>query len=98
MSIGLSYIGLGRFQEAIAPLERAVRIRESKENVLSKLADVHWALARALGGGGGDEARVLALAVRAQGEYLKAPSTPATRRELADIDRFLAARTDRRAS
>jgi tetratricopeptide (TPR) repeat protein len=98
MSIGLSHIGLGRFQEAIAPLERAVRIRESKENVLSKLADVHWALARALGGGGGDEARVLALAVRAQGEYLKAPSTPATRRELADIDRFLAARTDRRAS
>ena len=98
MSIGLSSIGVGRFQEAIAPLERAVRIREAKENVLAKLADVHWALARALGGGGGDDdARVQALAMRAQREYLQAPSTPATRRELADIDRFLAARTDRRS-
>ncbi len=98
MSIALSHIGLGRFQEAIAPLERAVRIREAKENVLSKLADVHWALARALGGAGGDATRALALAVRAQREYLQAPSTPATRRELADIDRFVAARADRRAS
>ena len=83
---------MGRSRDAIAPLERAARIREAKENVLAKLADVHWALARALGNEGGDVARAQTLATRAQREYLQAPSTPATRRELAEIDRFLAAR------
>ena len=92
MAIGLSHIGMGRSRDAVAPLERAVRIREAKENVLAKLADVHWALARALGNEGGDVARAQTLATRAQREYLQAPSTPATRRELAEIDRFLAAR------
>jgi tetratricopeptide (TPR) repeat protein len=90
MAIGLSHIGVGRHREAVALLERAMRIREAKENAPAKLADVHWALARALGGEGGDGARSTELAVRAQREYLQAPSTPATRRELAEIDRFLA--------
>jgi serine/threonine-protein kinase len=92
MAIGLSHIGVGRHRDAVEPLERAVRIREAKENVPAKLADVHWALARALGSDGDDAARALGLAVRAQREYLQAPSTPATRRELAEIDRFVAAR------
>jgi eukaryotic-like serine/threonine-protein kinase len=90
MSIGLSHVGRAQFQDAVAPLERAVRIREAKENAPAKLADVHWALARALAGAGGDAARAVGLAGRAQREYLQAPSTPATRRELAEIDRFLA--------
>jgi eukaryotic-like serine/threonine-protein kinase len=94
-ALGLSYIGMGRFAEAVPPLERAVRIREAKENVLTKLADAHFALGRALRGAVtanraadlGDRAHEQV--ARARAEYLRAPSTPATHRELEEIDRWL---------
>jgi tetratricopeptide (TPR) repeat protein len=88
-ALGLSHIGMGRFQEAVPPLERAVRIREAKENVPAKLAEVHFALGRALCGAGRAQERARTLATKARGEYLKAPVTPATERELAEIDRWL---------
>jgi tetratricopeptide (TPR) repeat protein len=91
-ALGLSQMGVGHFRDAVAPLERAVRIREAKENVPAKLAEVHFALARALWGAGHDLPRALALALRARAEYLLAPATPATQRELAEIDRWLASR------
>jgi eukaryotic-like serine/threonine-protein kinase len=98
LSIGLSRIGTGRFREAVVPLERAVRIREGKDTAPARVAEVHWALARALHGAGSDPPRAVALALRAQREYLEAPSTPTTRRELAQIDRFLADHGDRHVS
>jgi eukaryotic-like serine/threonine-protein kinase len=90
-ALGLSHMGAGRFREAVAPLERAARIREAKESVSAKLGDVHFALARALWGAEQDLPRALALASRAREEYRAAPPTPATHRELAEIDRWLAA-------
>jgi serine/threonine protein kinase len=91
IALGLSHIGLGRFRDAVAPLERAVRIREASEKVPAKLAEVHFALARALAGAGRELPRARALAALARAEYLQAPATPATQRELAEIERWLAA-------
>jgi tetratricopeptide (TPR) repeat protein len=96
-ALGLSHIGAGGFQEAVPLLERAVRIREAKENVPARLAEVHFALARALWGSGRDPARARELAARAQQEYRQAPTTPATMRELGAIERWLSAREERRA-
>jgi tetratricopeptide (TPR) repeat protein len=96
-SLGLSHVGLGRFRDAVAPLERAVRIREATEKVPAKLAEVHFALARALAGAGRDVPRAQALATRARSEYLQAPATPATQRELSEIERWLSALADQPA-
>lgn len=93
-ALGLSHIGRGRFQDAVPPLERAVRIREAKEKVPAKLAEVHFALARALAGTGQELPRARALAALARAEYLQAPATPATQRELAEIERWLASPAD----
>jgi tetratricopeptide (TPR) repeat protein/predicted Ser/Thr protein kinase len=92
--LGLSQIGMGRFEQAIAPLERAVRIREAKEGIIANLAQAHFGLAQALWGTGQvqDCARAHALAVKARAEYLKAPATPETAHELAEIDLWLASR------
>ena len=94
IALGLSHMGLGRFNEAVAPLERAVRTRDAAEKVPAKLGEVHFALARALSGAGMDLGRARALAARARSEYLAAPATPATQRELAAIDRWLAAQAE----
>jgi tetratricopeptide (TPR) repeat protein/predicted Ser/Thr protein kinase len=89
-ALGLSHLGAGRFREAVPPLARAVRIRDAREKVLAKLGEVHFALARALGGAGEDLATARALALRARNEYREAPATPATARELDQLDRWLA--------
>jgi tetratricopeptide (TPR) repeat protein/predicted Ser/Thr protein kinase len=89
-ALGLSHLGAGRFREAVPPLARAVRIRDAREKVLAKLGEVHFALARALGGAGEDLAAARALALRARNEYREAPATPATARELDQIERWLA--------
>jgi tetratricopeptide (TPR) repeat protein len=89
-ALGLSHLGAGRFRDAVPPLARAVRIRDAREKVLAKLGEVHFALARALGGAGEDLAAARALALRARNEYREAPATPATARELEQIDRWLA--------
>ena len=95
MTLGLSHIGTGRFDEALAALERAARIREAKENVPAKLAEVHFALARALWGAGDElpDARGAGRA-RARASTSQAPATPATAAR-AGRDRPLARRPPR---
>ncbi len=89
LALGLCHMGMGRFQEAVAHLERAVRIREAKETAPAKLAEVHFALGRALWGARGDRVRARTLTETARTEYRRAPATPATQRELAEIDRWI---------
>ena len=93
-ALGLSYVGLGKFREALPMLERAARIRESKEANTARVGEVQFALGRALWGSGEDRARGLAMVERARNEFRASPPTPATQRELADIELWLASRSD----
>ena len=97
-TLGLSYLALGRFDEAVPPLERATRIRDAREILPAKRAEVHFALARALAGMGRPTERACLLAARARDEYRESPPTPATERELGEIDRWLAAAPAPRAT
>jgi tetratricopeptide (TPR) repeat protein len=90
--LGLSHLGVGRVAEALPILERATRIRDVAESLPHRRAEVRFALARALWEAGCERPRAVALAERAREEYESSPSTPATRRELAAIDRWLEAR------
>ena len=87
-------MGLGQYREALPNLERAARIREAKENSPNRKGEVHFALGRALWGSGQDRARALAMVERARDEFRANPPTPATQRELADIELWLASRSD----
>jgi serine/threonine protein kinase len=89
---GLADLGMGRVAEALPILERATRIRDAAESLPHRRAEVRFALARALWEAGHERARAVALAERAREEYEGSPSTPATRRELAAIERWLEAR------
>ena len=89
ITLGLAYVALGRFEEAMPPLERAARIRDAKESAPAKRAEAHFALARALAGAGRDPDRARALASAARDEYRASPATPATERHLTEIDRWL---------
>jgi tetratricopeptide (TPR) repeat protein len=93
-ALGSSQVGLGRFREALPALERAARIRETKEVNAARIGEVHFTLGRALWGSGEDRARGLAMVERARVEFRACPSTPATQRELADIELWLASRSD----
>ncbi len=97
MALGRSLVGSGHFVEAISLLERAVSIRDTKETLTAKLAEVHFGLGQALWGAGSDRYRALELIVRARAEYLTAPATPATERELDAINLWLAAHSLDRA-
>ncbi len=94
VALGASHVGLGQYREALPSLERAARIREAKENSPSRNAEVHFALGRALWGSGQDRPRALAMVERARDEFRANPPTPATQRELADIELWLASRSD----
>jgi tetratricopeptide (TPR) repeat protein len=89
VTLGLSFLATARFDDALPPLERAARIRDGKENAPAKRAEAHFALARALAGAGDTSGRTRALVIDARAEYLDSPPTPATARELAEIDRWL---------
>jgi eukaryotic-like serine/threonine-protein kinase len=90
LTLGLSHLGVGLFEEAVLVLERAARIREDIEKTPLRLGEVHFALARALWEGRGDQARGRELAARARQEYQQAPPTPAVKLDLAELDRWLA--------
>ena len=94
LALGASHVGLGQYREALPNLERAARIREAKENSPNRKGEVHFALGRALWGSGQDRARALAMVERARDEFRANPPTPATQRELADIELWLASRSD----
>jgi len=89
-ALGCSLAGSGHFVEAVPLLERAASIRDAKETLTAKLAEVHFGLGRALWGAGRERSRALDLTVLARAEYLAAPATPATQRELGAIDLWLA--------
>jgi tetratricopeptide (TPR) repeat protein len=91
-TLGLCHLGERRFDEAERALERAVAIRDAVEKRPLRLAEVHFPLARALDEGRGDRPRALALAHQARREYAQAPATPIVARDLAELDRWLAAR------
>jgi eukaryotic-like serine/threonine-protein kinase len=89
-ALGLGYLGEGFLDEALPILERVVAIRDAKEIEPSRLGEVHFALARALHARGQDLSRARVLANRARTEYSTAMLSPATLRELAAIDAWLA--------
>jgi serine/threonine-protein kinase len=70
-AIGVSYLGEGKPGLAVAPLERALRIRLGKEPSPGHVGETQFALARALWDSGESRARARALAVDAQTSYLK---------------------------
>ncbi|HET6146007.1 MAG TPA: serine/threonine-protein kinase [Polyangia bacterium] len=93
-ALGSSYVGLGQFREALPVLERAVHIREAREVNAARIGEVHFTLGRALWGSGEDRTRGLAMVERARSEFRASPPTPATQRELADIELWLASHSD----
>ena len=88
---GLVHIGIARSADAVRFLERAVGIREALGSPPVRLAEVHFALARALQDRSGEDDRAVALARQARREYEQAPRTPIVEGDLVEIDRWLAA-------
>ncbi|MDB4983795.1 MAG: hypothetical protein JWM82_4547, partial [Myxococcales bacterium] len=91
VTLGLSLLGTGRLEEAARVLERATTIREALEKAPARLAEVHFALGRALHTRAGETARALELVRRARREYEESPATPALQMDLGELDRWLAA-------
>ncbi|HVZ73050.1 MAG TPA: serine/threonine-protein kinase [Polyangia bacterium] len=90
LTVGLSLLGMGRRDEAAAVLERATTIREALEKTPARLAEVHFALGRALHARHADAARAVDLVRRARREYEESPATPALEKDLAELDGWLA--------
>ena len=90
-TLGLAHLATGRFDDALAPLERAVTIREALQVRPLRLAELHFPLARAVLATGGDRARALGLARLARGEYDKVATLPLIELDRAEVDRWLAA-------
>jgi tetratricopeptide (TPR) repeat protein len=72
--IGVAHWKEHRPAEAIAPLERALAIREAGELDVSAVAETRFALARALWDAGRDRARARRLAATARADYQKLPA------------------------
>jgi tetratricopeptide (TPR) repeat protein len=90
--IGVSASNAGAFDRALPVLERAREIREDSNAIALELGEVHLALGRALFDGGVDRERGMALVLRARQEYQQAPRTPFVDGDLAELNRWLAAR------
>jgi tetratricopeptide (TPR) repeat protein/predicted Ser/Thr protein kinase len=90
---GEDLIALGRAREAIAPLERAVTLRQASTTAPTELGASRFALARALWDGGGDRARASTLAEEARRALAAAAARHGGwfRRALDEIERWLAA-------
>jgi serine/threonine protein kinase len=70
--IGVSYLGEGNADGAVAPLERAFKIRVKQETDPAKRAETSFALAQALWDSGRDHKRAQALAEEARDAYARA--------------------------
>ncbi len=90
-TLGLCYYGLGRFDEAVTELERALALREANRLPPLRLAELRYPLARAVFARGGETVRALALARQALGEYAQVASTPVVARDRAELEAWLAA-------
>jgi tetratricopeptide (TPR) repeat protein len=95
--MGEDLIGLGRAAEAVAPLRRALALRETPPTIPAQLASSRFALARALWDEGVDRASARSLAALARAEVAPAAGEHDgwIRRKLAEIDAWLAAHTER---
>ncbi len=88
-TLGLCYLATSRWEEALAVLEQATAIREALEEMPLRLAEVHFALARAVDEARGERARAIGLARRARREYSRAAVTPIIVKDIAELDRWL---------
>jgi tetratricopeptide (TPR) repeat protein len=88
-TLGLCYMGTGRFADAETILARAVELREANRLPPLRLAEVRWPLARAVHANGGSAPRAIALALQALGEYNQAASTPLVVRDRAELELWL---------
>jgi tetratricopeptide (TPR) repeat protein len=84
-SLGDLLVSDGRADEALAWLERAVRVREQEQGAPWRLAESRWQLARALWAVGGREAQARAQAEAALAALTATPDplAPARREEVA---------------
>jgi eukaryotic-like serine/threonine-protein kinase len=89
--LGESYLADHQPAAAIAPLERAQRIREGREKDSTLVAETNFTLARALWEAGIDRERALGLAAAARAAYAR-NATSTTRAEIAEIDHWLEGR------
>jgi serine/threonine-protein kinase len=76
----------GEPRGAVAPLERALRIREAVENDPTQLAETRFALAQALWDSGDDRARAVSVATTAKREYAAEHASS----ELGEVETWLA--------
>ncbi|HEV3032023.1 MAG TPA: tetratricopeptide repeat-containing protein kinase family protein, partial [Polyangia bacterium] len=76
--LGISYLGEGRADEAVAPLEEALRVRVAKQFDPERVGETRFALARALWSRPADRERARALARLALADYaqVKTPTLP----------------------
>jgi len=86
--IGISYLAEDDPSSALAPLERAYKIREAQEVDPSRRADTRFALARSLWETNRDRGRARALAEQAREGYLKSDAKV----KMAEVDSWLRAR------
>jgi tetratricopeptide (TPR) repeat protein len=91
--IGASAAEVGAFERALPALERARTNREASGAVASELGEVHFALGRTLFEAGVERSRGLELVALARQEYEQAPKTTFVERDLAELNRWLAARS-----
>jgi len=69
--LGLAHLAAGRPGDALAPLERALQLREAREPDPNMVAETRFALAKALASAGTDRARARRLAEQARDTYLR---------------------------
>jgi tetratricopeptide (TPR) repeat protein len=87
--IGSSYLAEGDPDSALAPLERAFRLREALEADWSRRAETRFALARALWESNRDRGRARALAEQAKEGYAKGAGTSSMKTKLAEVEGWL---------
>jgi serine/threonine protein kinase len=88
-ALGMARLGCGDAARALPILQRAAAIRDGSERQAALLGEVHFGLALALAGTGGDLDRARTLALRARNEYLQDGPNPFTTEALRRIDRWL---------
>jgi tetratricopeptide (TPR) repeat protein/tRNA A-37 threonylcarbamoyl transferase component Bud32 len=81
--IGVTLVGLHRSNDAVAPLERALDIRQKYDHDPARLGETEFALARALGESQRDGARSMLLAQKALKHYGERPSSMNVRSDIA---------------
>jgi serine/threonine protein kinase len=86
--IGITYLGEDDPSSALAPLERAYKIREAHEVDPAQRADTRFALARSLWEANRDRVRARTLAGQARDAYLKSDA----KAKMAEVDSWLRSR------